>query len=134
MSIYCLSKLFFLLPGPHHHFQGRFSSMDQYPDPPTERILCCTLSQCPRNKVCVCVFVLHGIHSISIVKQLSHLSTCLNSRHVSKTLSASTCEYSADSSRIYSACMSYMHFLNCYIPRPLFVCYFIINIIVIMKY
>ena len=49
--------LFFLwsfVSGPHHYFQGRFSSLAQYPEPPTERIFCCTLSQCPRNKVCMC--------------------------------------------------------------------------------
>ena len=30
---------------------GQFSTYPQYPMPPTDRIYCCTLSQCPRLKV-----------------------------------------------------------------------------------
>ena len=35
----------------YHIKNGQFSSLAQYPQPPTERIYCNTLSQWPRNEV-----------------------------------------------------------------------------------
>lgn len=33
----------------HHRKQGQFGKVKQYPQLPSERVYCCTLSQCPRN-------------------------------------------------------------------------------------
>ena len=35
----------------HHKMKGHFGTIAQYPMPPTERVYCSTLSQCPRRRV-----------------------------------------------------------------------------------
>jgi len=41
----------------HRKRQGRFGKVNQYPEKPTERVFCKTLSQCPKEAVCWRCFI-----------------------------------------------------------------------------